>query len=238
MASYHLTIKSGKKGQATEHAAYIARARKYSKNGKGEDLLALEHGNLPEWANGDPIQFWKMADKFERANGSTYREFELALPRELSLEQNLALVRDFVRQEVGSKPYHLAIHAPEAALGEGPQPHSHIMVSDRLPDQIERPPEKHFGRFNASNPERGGCRKDSGGKEPAVLREELKSRRARWADLQNRHLELNGHATRVDHRSNRERGIDDAQERHLGSDAIKRMNDGDREKIREERMRE
>jgi len=42
----------------------------------------------------------------------------------------------------------------------------------------------------------GGCRKDSGGKEPALLREELKSRRARWVELQNRHLELNGHPAR------------------------------------------
>jgi hypothetical protein len=43
----------------------------------------------------------------------------------------------------------------------------------------------------------------------------------------------------VDHRSNRETGIDNpVGQQHLGSDAVKRLNDGDREKIREERMRE
>jgi len=31
----------------------------------------------------DPAAFWRAADSFERENGNTYREFELALPREL-----------------------------------------------------------------------------------------------------------------------------------------------------------
>lgn len=50
---------------------------------------------------------------------------------------------------------------------------------------------------------------------------------------------LTRNLARVDHRSNRETGIDNpVGQQHLGSDAVKRLNDGDREKIREERMRE
>lgn len=233
MASFHMSIKSGKKGQATEHAAYIARI---GKHGRGkEDLLAIEHGNLPSWANGDPAIFWKMADKYERANGAAYRELELALPRELSLEQNKELVDDFIRQEVGKKPYQAAIHSPTAALGDANQPHLHLMVSDRLPDQFERAPEQHFRRFNPAHPERGGCRKDSGGRSPMSLREEVQSRRLNWAELQNRHLQQHGHSARVDHRSNRERGIAKESERHLGSAAIKKMSVEKKQQYKERR---
>ncbi|MGK3681372.1 MobA/MobL family protein, partial [Escherichia coli] len=40
----------------------------------------------------NPSHFWQAADQFERANGSTYRELEIALPRELTPEQRLELV--------------------------------------------------------------------------------------------------------------------------------------------------
>lgn len=238
MASYHLSIKSGKKGTAVEHAAYIARKGKYGKSQKREDLLALEHGNLPAWANDDPDYFWRMADKFERENGAAYREFVLALPIELTLEQNQNLIADFIKREIGCKPFQMAIHAPMAALEDTVQPHLHAMVSDRIPDEIPRPAEQHFRRYNSKHPERGGCKKDSGGKDRATIREELTARRARWAAQQNHYLEKFGFAARVDHRSNRERGINKAAERHLGSDAIKRLNDSDREKILKVRMRE
>ncbi|MGK3681354.1 hypothetical protein ACSLOD_28105, partial [Escherichia coli] len=42
-----------------------------------------------EWARDNPSHFWQAADQFERANGSTYRELEIALPRELTPEQRL-----------------------------------------------------------------------------------------------------------------------------------------------------
>ncbi len=86
------------------------------------------------------------------------------------------------------------------------QPHAHIMFSDRTPDGIERVPSQHFKRYNPRNPEHGGCKKDRGGREPSVLKNELVSRRESWADLQNEFLEANGHAARVDHRSNKDRG--------------------------------
>jgi len=235
MATYHMSVKSGKKGQATEHAEYIARKGKYGKNSKGEDLLALEHGNLPVWANDNPDFFWKMSDKFERANGAVYREFEIALPRELTLNQNLELVREFIKEEVGDKPYQLAIHAPTAALGDDKQPHTHIIISDRKPDGIIRPPEQHFKRYNSARPELGGCKKDSGGREPAILKEAIMSQRKHLADILNHHLEKHGHDARVDHRSNRDRGIEADAERHLGSAAINKMTGEEKERYKENR---
>ncbi len=235
MASYHLSIKSGKKGTAVEHANYIAREGKFRKGQKREDLLVLAHGNLPEWANNNPAVLWKMADKHERKNGAAYREFEMALPHELTLEQNLELFNDFIRHEVGNKPYQFAIHAPMASLGKVVQTHGHLMVSDRIPDDIIRLPEQHFRRYNSAHPELGGCKKDSGGKDRAAMREHAISIRSSFADYQNKYLAKYGHAARVDHRSNRDRGLTSEPEQHLGSSAISKMTSEEKEQYKAKR---
>lgn len=237
MASYHLTINNGKKGTAATHAAYIARQGKHNKNPGQSDLVALEHGNLPTWANGDPIYFFKMADAGERSNGAAYRELEFALPSELTREQQCELAGEFIRQKVGNKPFFLAIHSPTAALGGVAQTHGHGMYSDRMPDGIERPSELHFSRYNSAKPELGGCKKDSGGKDLASMRNVLKTYRADFANLQNQFLAKNGHSARVSHLSNRERGIDKEPERHLGAAAIKKMTDEDKAQIKDKRQK-
>lgn len=235
MATFHYTIKSGKRGKAATHAAYIARQGKHGKDGKKEDLVFVQHGNLPDWAYGDPSVFWKAADTHERANGAAYREFEVALPTELTYEQNIELVQEFVQQTIGNKTFQVAIHEPIAAIGGVAQPHMHAMLSDRMPDEIQRLPEQYFKRFNAKHPEQGGCKKDSGGNEPVVLKQKVGLLRESWANLQNAHLAKHGHAVRVDHRSNRERGIDKEPEKHLGAAAIKNMSDEDKAKISDKR---
>lgn len=223
MASFHICIKSGKRGNAAEHAAYIARLGKHLKKGETSDLIATEHGNLPNWANGNPQEFWKASDQHERLNGATYRELEVALPNELTREQNLALIKDFIAKEIGVKPFQYAVHIPNAALGNVDQPHAHILSSDRLPDGIERTPALHFKRYNAKEPEKGGCKKDSGGKDRETQRSSVVRSRQSWADMLNQHLAKNGHAVRVDHRSNKDRGIEALPEKHLGQAGVKKM---------------
>ena len=236
MSSFHFRINSGKKGKAVNHAVYIAREGRHGKQDQQSDLIAKAHGNLPEWAHGNPKAFWQMADSHERTNGATYREFEVALPSELSASQNLELVYALIKHEIKDKPYEFAIHAPNAALGEVAQPHAHIMFSDRKPDGIERSPGQHFKRHNPNNPELGGCKKDSGGKDRGTLKNELVSRRENWAALQNSSLEKHGHTARVDHRSNRERGIEREPERHLGYVAIKMMSTEDKAYYKDQRQ--
>ena len=58
---------------------------------------------MPSWAKDNPNLLWQAADNFERANGTSYREFEVALPRELTPDQRLELVNDFVKQEIGDR---------------------------------------------------------------------------------------------------------------------------------------
>ena len=212
-------MKVGKKGKAAPHAAYIVREGQYAKRlDRGEKLEATEAGNMPAWAKAQPQQFWRAADVFERVNGTTYREMEIALPRELEPAQRAELVREFVRQEIGEHhAYQWAIHTPNAADG-GDQPHVHLMFSERQCDGIERDPDQYFKRYNAKAPEKGGARKGYGPSAGKTLTAaeraaELKALRERWQVLCNEHLEMAGHGQRIDMRSYAERGIKLAPER-------------------------
>ena len=216
MASYHLSVKVGAKGKASAHAEYIEREGEYKLKNK-EKLEAVEHGNMPEWAQDNPNLFWQCADEYERKNGSTYREIEIALPRELTPQQRKELVQTFVEQELGEKhAYTWAIHTPKASIEGGEQPHAHIMYSERLQDGIERSPDQFFKRYNSKNPERGGCQKSNTAKTVEQRKTELVELRERFADLQNAYLEEYGHADRVDHRSLADQGIERTPEKHLG----------------------
>lgn len=230
MASYHCSVKVGKVGKGLPHAAYISREGKYAamlSKGSGEKLEYLEHGNMPSWAKHRPLFFWEQADIRERSNGSVYREFELALPRELTNDQRIQLVQEFVHNELGTKfAYSFAIHNPLAALEGKDQPHAHIMFSEREQDGIERDPELFFKRANKKNPERGGCPKSNrfgGSITNAERKDALVKLRKNWADLQNIYLEKYGHTDRVDHRTLKEQGKDRTPEKHLGPKRVKML---------------
>ena len=189
MAIGRLSMKVGAKGKATPHAAYIARTGKYQHRLEtGERLVATGTGNMPGWAQSDPSSFWKAADTFERENGTTYREMEIALPRELNDEQKQRLIQEWVKQEISTRhAYQWAIHSPRASDG-GEQPHAHLMFSERTMDGIEREPGQLFKRYNSKAPEKGGAKKANTGKQYAERRDELKALRHRWEVLCNRHL--------------------------------------------------
>jgi len=160
MASYHCTVKVGGKGKAVAHGAYISREGKYSGRNRYEDLEATGYGNMPKWAEHNPQHFCNAADEYERANGATYREIEVALPRELTAEQRRELVEDFIKQEIGENhAYQWAIHTPKAALEKGEQPHAHIMYSERTIDGIERDPDQYFKRITASHQRKAAAKK-------------------------------------------------------------------------------
>lgn len=226
MPSYHCSVKTGGKGRAGKHGDYISREGKYSpemtkgNRSKLEDLEHTASGNMPAWASHDHGIFWRAADEHERANGATYREIEVALPRELNPAQRRELVEDFVRQQIGDRhPYTYAIHVPKAAIEKGEQPHAHIMYSERTLDGIARDPDLFFKRASPKTPEKGGCRKDSAG-----TKERLLATRELWADVQNRHLEKAGIAERVTHLSLKAQGIDRQPEKHLGPVDARQVN--------------
>ena len=217
MAIARLSVKVGKAGKAAPHAEYIDRdeEKKKKEEQAKTDLEHSDYGNMPKWAEHNPITFWQAADLYERKNGSTYREYEIALPREMNAEQRLELVEDFIQSEIGSKyPYQFAIHNPKAMDGND-QPHVHLMFNERLQDGIERDPEQYFKRYNSKNPERGGAKKDNTGKSYQERKTDIKDLRQRWADLCNSHLEKHQIDSRIDMRSYKEQGIDKDPEKKL-----------------------
>lgn len=206
-------MKVGKRGKAGPHAAYISRIGQYVRYlDRGEKLEATESGNMPAWAQFNSLEFWQAADCYERENGTTYREMEISLPRELNTEQRIALVREWVHQEIGGcHAYQWGIHGKTATDG-GSQPHVHLMFSERQHDGIRRDPELYFKRYNSKTPEKGGARKGYGANAGQTLAKaqrakELRALRGRWADLCNAHLTKAGHAARIDMRSYVDQGV-------------------------------
>ena len=223
MALGHLHNKVGKVGYASAHADYIQRAGKYKNAIKNrEEVEAIGYGNMPIWAAHDPSIFWKSSDEFERKNGTSYREIEAALPRELTSKQRKDLVDSFIKNELGSThAYTYAIHCPKALDGKE-QPHFHLQFSERINDEIVRDPEQYFKRYNSTNIEKGGCKKGYGPSAGKTLKasdrkEELQALRKRWEDICNKHLAMAGSDIRIDMRSYKDRGLDLQSEQHQGA---------------------
>lgn len=216
MATFHCSVKSGKSGTGAAHADYIEREGKYASKEK-DDLEFKESGNMPIWAE-TSRDFWAIADHNERANGAVYREFEIALPRELTKEQRLELVHEFIEREIGDQhAYTFAIHNPKAAIEGGEQPHAHIMYSERTIDGIDRAADQYFKRWNAKKPEAGGCKKATAtAKTPTERKAELVQLRERFAQLQNKHLAKAAQEVRVTHLSLKDQGINRKPEANYG----------------------
>ena len=195
MAFYHCSIKTSKdkKGNfipGKKHADYINREGKYKDYDNKVGLAHAEYINrekdfarqeflrkhgqcvykankLPKWAKGNPSEFFKSADVYGRKNKASYREFELALQEELTLEQNIEIVNTILNncEYFQDKYYAVAIHDKQAALDSNKQQiHCHIMVSDKMIDDIEktneRPPEQFFKTYCRVNTDKGGAKVD------------------------------------------------------------------------------
>ena len=68
MAIYHLTVKTGSRigGQsALAKSDYIEREGRYAKD--AEEVEYKESGNMPEWAEDDPRQYWAASSDPRRA---------------------------------------------------------------------------------------------------------------------------------------------------------------------------
>lgn len=231
MESLHFGIRSGKRGAAADHLAYITRQGSYAAR---DDLVETGHGNMPTFAKDQPALLWKASDQYERKNGSTFRSFTISLPNVLTVDQLKELAWNEARLLAGTKPFQFALHMPRSSLEGELNPHIHAVICDRLPDGTERSPELMFRRHNPKFPERGGCRKDSGGKTPLALRNQLISQRKAAADEINVALIKHGHDLRVDHPTLKERGVERAPERYLGPVRIRKMTSKERASYVEE----
>ena len=170
---------------AAAHAQYINRQNDFAKENfvKKHGQCVYKANRLPKWADGSASKFFLAADIHGRRNSLSYREFEIALQEELTLEQNIEIVNTILNKYkyFQDKYYALAIHDKQAALDSGKkQIHCHIMVSDKIIDDREhtneRPAEQFFKTYCPVNTENGGAKvdrhfsKDSFGKNVTAFR--------------------------------------------------------------------
>ena len=217
MAVFHLDVRP-QRANVVKHGNYIRRESEYSRLiVKNAEKVDSGHENMPEWSESNPARFWEAAERYERANANKYREIEIALPKELTKKQQINLVRDYAKRQLGDR------HAYEWAIHDnGKNPHCHLMFSERTIDGIERGPEQYFKRADSKNPQRGGCRKstewtgDKGRGRSGQRKERLQNARKDWAYCVNTYLKHYGHEARIDHRSYAEQGIDQIPQEKIG----------------------
>ena len=157
------------------------------------EIVAPEHA--PGWAR-EREALWNHVEVSEkRKDAQLARDLIAALPRELTREQNVALVRAFVTEQFVSRGMiaDFSIHESDASDGEA-NPHVHIMLTMR-----DVGPEG-FGKKNRAWNDLG----------------HVAAWRAAWEAETNRRLEESGRPERVDLRSFEARGIDQEPGIHLG----------------------
>ncbi len=195
-------------------SAYIGRKGGYDEDRKEALFVGLyAPENAPDWCrNRESIeQFWSRAELAERRQDAQIAErIIIALPHELTLEQNIWLMQDHVKEFTRqSRVCQVAIHAPEH--GDSRNVHAHLLVSMRGVD------EHGFKASKAEAQERYLHR-----------RQYVRNLCERWEEAANRHLARHGHMERIDHRTLAEQGIDRAPTIHLGPSDSRRERRGER----------
>ena len=215
MAIYHLSVKTISRSagrSATAAAAYRAGVKiidertgeihDYTRKGGVESAALVLPDNAPEWAR-DRAQLWNAAEQAEKRKNSTVaREFEIALPAELSTAERERLAHDFTRELVKRHgcAADVAIHAP-GKEGDNRNHHAHILLSTR--------------RLEAD----GFTEKTRELDDQKTGKVLVTEWRERFAQLQNERLREAGHSVQVDHRSLEAQGIEREATRHLGPTA-------------------
>jgi ATP-dependent exoDNAse (exonuclease V) alpha subunit len=141
LAIYHLSIKiisRGKGKSAVAAAAYRAGetitneydgiTHDYTRKGGVVHTEILLPKNAPEEYQSRAV-LWNAVEKAERyKTAQLAREIEIALPVELTREQNISLVRRYVREQFvsGGMCADICVHDPDR---ETPNPHAHVMLT-------------------------------------------------------------------------------------------------------------
>jgi hypothetical protein len=152
------------------------------------------------------------------------KEWEIALPRALTREQLTELAAQLATTVALGKPGKWVIHEPAASDG-GTNPHVHVAYLARRPDDLPRPVEQIFGRYNSKDPKLGGWKKEREASGKGGLGMKLKGDRQMLATVINAHLQKSGHSATVDSRSFAERGIARTPGTHLYQSGLRRKKD-------------
>jgi hypothetical protein len=175
--------------------------------------------NAPQWMN-DRSKLWNSVERIEKSKDAQLaRKFEMALPRELNREQQIELIREYVKTNFVDNGMIVDWSLHDKNDGN---PHVHGLIS-------MRPLEKN-GDWGAK------CKKeymlDENGDRIKLKSGQWKSRKidsTNWntdemfqswcesaATITNKHLDLAGHDIKIDHRSLKDQGIDREPQIHVG----------------------
>lgn len=232
IAIYHCSIKiisRGKGKSAVAAAAYRSGEKltnqydgivhDYTRKGgvTHTEILLPSHAPL-EFSDRNTL--WNSVEKIEKSkNSQLAREIEIAIPKELSDEQQIGLVRQYVNDNFVSVGMcaDFAIHDKKDG-----NPHAHIMLT-------MRPLEKN-GQWGAKSKKEYIT--DENGERVKLKNGNFKIKkvntvdwneqdkaelwRSAWAELANKYLEQNAISERIDHRSFARQGIDKIPSIHLG----------------------
>lgn len=236
MAIFHCSIKvfsRGKGHSAVEKASYRAgekllsdyNGRQYDYTRKGgvvyTKILLPDHAPR-EYS--DRSTLWNAVEKIETAkNSQLAREIEVSLPVELSMEQNTALVLEYVQNNFVSVGMCADVCIHDKNDGN---PHAHIMLTMRTINLD--------GKWGAKSKKEYVL--DENGQKIRLPSGEYKSKkicivdwneqtkaeewRSAWAETVNSHLCNYGISKTIDHRSYERQGVDIVPSIHMGVAAL------------------
>lgn len=212
VAIYHLSVKTMSRSagrSATAAAAYRAgieitdartsEVHDYSRRAGVVSSDLFLPGDAPAWAS-NRSALWNSVEQAEtRKNSTIAREFVVALPSELSADERRGLLAEFCRELVEKHGIAVdaSIHLPDAE-GDSRNHHAHILTSTR-----------RLGPDGFTEKARELDAKQTG---PELI----EHWRERWAVLSNLALARAGRLERIDHRSNRDQGLELAPTTHQG----------------------
>ncbi|MBS1724651.1 MAG: MobA/MobL family protein [Armatimonadetes bacterium] len=214
---------AGKQVSAVARAAYRAGERlrderieqTFDYRSRSQEVVhreILANDNAPVWLQAPESkekrqQLWNEIERVEKRKDSQLaREFVIALPVELSLNQQIEAVKTWCNKEIVSKGFvvDFAVHRSK----DGKNPHAHVLCSLRPVD------EHGFGL----KPSTDGKFYGRGAVGKGAI-SDLDHWRESWAKAENDALASAGSASRVDHRSLADQGIDRLPEPKIGVSA-------------------
>ena len=235
IAIYHCSIKivsRGKGKSAVAAAAYRSGEKltnewdglthDYTKKGGVVHSEILLPAHAPP-AFSDRSTLWNSVELSEKSNNAQLaREVEIALPVELSREEQTRLVREYCSSQFVSKGMIADFNLHDTGGGN---PHAHILLTMRpLDERGAWLPKSKKEYVLDENGEK--IRLPSGRYKTRKVdlvdwnnRENAEVWRRAWADLANEFLAQNNRPERIDHRSYERQGIDQLPTVHVGVSA-------------------
>lgn len=214
MAIYHCSVKVISRAvgrSATAAAAYRAGAKiedrrsgithDYTQKRGVDHCEILAPADSPDWAY-DRIELWNRVEESEKRKDSQLaREVEIALPRELTFEQQRALATRYIREQFVDRGMVADICIHHAGRDN---PHAHVMLTMRGIGS------DGFGQK---------CRQWND-------RQLLEQWRVTWQEYANDALERAGVADRIDHRTLADQGLERLPQIHQGNFATEMVRTG------------